>query len=222
MNATPNHAPPRTGDEPSSTVAERGVLTRFYTRSVKQIFLILVLSALTFSCASARDTDEFALSCSRVLRALRNADWTAFRAESADEIVFERLERIYLQQLPPATAKALVGPPGWISNNYLDDGGTEPTASNDQNVLISHRVAMIAQPTQDERRAFTTFCDFVRETYGWHNPPVRQARNLHGEEVKSLFGPAIEGKVASNFKWRVQLELISGHWRVRKLISTSH
>ena len=38
----------------------------------------------------------------------------------------------------------------------------------------------------------------------------------------SLFGPAIEGKVASNFKWWVQLELVGDRWRVRKLITEAH
>jgi len=87
---------------------------------------------------------------------------------------------------------------------------------------VTHGVLMNREPTKDERRAFHQFCSFVRDSYAHESAWVDQGRNLRGGEVKSLFGPAIEGKGASNFKWRVQFEEIDGRWRVRKLITEAH
>jgi hypothetical protein len=99
---------------------------------------------------------------------------------------------------------------------------TQPEDANDRDLLATHGVLMNRNPTEDERRAFHQFCECVRDSYARETPAIDWGRNVRGGEVRSLFGPAIEGKVASNFCWRVQLEEIGGHWKVRKLITEAH
>jgi hypothetical protein len=69
--------------------------------------------------------------------------------------------------------------------------------------------------------AFGRFCSYVRDSYSDYHG-AEQGRNMQCWEVHSMFGPAIEGKVASSTKWRVQLELVDSVWRARKLIVEAH
>ena len=141
--------------------------------------------------------DDFSAACRRVVRALRAADWESFRKVAADEIVFERIERIYLQEFSPEAAKLLTGP-GWINDDYLRGKETEPANGNDRDEVIFHRVSMTGMPSADELRAFRSYSEFVRKAYF-----VRQGRNLHAEEVQSLWGPAIEVERSRAIsKWR--------------------
>ena len=194
----------------------RGMIS---SMTMTMVFLVFVAMG---HCRAMANDDEFAETCARILDALRAENWTAFRKECADEIVLERIQRIYLQSLSAKETKELFREPYWINGDYRNGRETKPEDDNDRDLMVTHGVLMSRKPTEDERRAFHEFCRFVRDSYDRESTTVDWGRNIRGDEVKSLFGPAIEGKVASNFKWRVQLEEIDGHWKVRKLITEVH
>lgn len=173
-------------------------------------------------CRAAANDDAFAETCARILGALRGENWTAFRRECADKIVLEKIQRIYLQTMSPKETQELFQEPDWINSAPRNGPVTQSEDANDRDLLVTHGMLMDRKPTADERRAFRQFCGFVRDSYGRENTAIDWGRNVRGSEVKSLFGPAIEGKVASSFYWRVQLEEIDGRWKVRKLITERH
>jgi hypothetical protein len=184
--------------------------------------IALVAICFPFSVTAAAGDDQFAETCGRVIDALRAEDWATLQKECAEEIVFERIQRIYTQRFTAQESKAIFGPPDWISDDSRNAPATQPEDANDRDVVVTHCVTMSNQPSEDERHAFHKFCEFVRDSHDRGTPTIEWGKSLRGEEVKTLFGPAIEGKVASNFHWRVQLEEIDGHWRVRKLITEVH
>ncbi|MEP6668604.1 MAG: hypothetical protein ABJF10_05590 [Chthoniobacter sp.] len=190
--------------------------------TLQRLLRLFVIVAVMAGPLAARADDSFAKSCARVVTVLRAGNWDALQKECAEEIVFERIQRIYLQDLTASESKRIFGPPGWISDDGRNAPATQPEDANDRDVLVTHGVLMKQKPSADEWNAFHAFCGYVRDSYDRGTPAVEWGRNARGEEVKSLFGPAIEGKVASNFWWRVQLEQIGGHWRVRKLITEMH
>lgn len=184
--------------------------------------LIAFVGIFCMSFAAHADDDEFAATCGRILDALRIEDWAAFKKECAEEIVFERIQRIYLQGFTANESRAVFGAPDWINNDTRNAPATQPGEANDSDVGVTHCVTMNNEPSKDESRAFHRFCEYVRDSYNRESAAIDWGKNVRGQEVKTLFGPAIEGKVASNFYWRVQLEEIGGHWRVRKLITEMH
>jgi hypothetical protein len=186
------------------------------------ILFVMLLGGLVFCMAPQARADQFTTTCSKILSALRDGSWDRFESQSADPIVFEQVIRVYLQQLPGNLPKRLTGSSDFINDDYLDGIQTEPAdESNDRDILVTHIIPLNRKLSPDEQRAFKLFCSYVRDSYsGYHG--AEQSRNMQGWEVHSLFGPAIEGKVASNLKWRVQLELVNGVWRARKLIVEAH
>lgn len=199
-----------------------------FTASItrKTIFLrcmrLFAFAVTMFTRFMAHADDQFADTCGRILEAFRAKNWAAFQLECAEEIVFERVQRIYTQNFSTGESKKIFGPPDWISNDVRNAPATRPEEANDRDVVVIHHVKTTRKLSGDERRAFQKFCDFVRDSYARESAAIEWGKNVRGGEVESLFGPAIEGKVASNFHWRVQLEEIDGRWRVRKLITEVH
>ena len=198
-----------------------------FRRALSLILFAMLIGGLLSCVAPEARADQFATTCSQILSALRDGSWDRFKSQCADPIVFEEVDRVYLHELPAGLPKTLAGSSDFINDDYLDGNQTEPLHysnnrdANDRDILISHIIPLNRKLSSDEKRAFKLFCSYVRDSYSDYHGSA-QDLNMQGWEVHSLFGPAIEGKVASNLKWRVELELVDGVWRARKLIVEAH
>jgi hypothetical protein len=192
------------------------------TLFMKLHLLILLSIAFVSGSFAASTEDDFTSTCSRVIRSLRDSDWKGFKNESADVVLLEMMSRFSLRDphLTPKAARWFVSP-GRINCDYRDDAKTLPD-TNDRYILITHSVSMTAETSPEERKAFANFCKFVRQTSSTYS--LHKSLNIEDSkpDMRLLFGPAITGKICAGSYWGIQMELISGHWRVRKLITQDH
>jgi|GEM_PF-5832596 len=181
----------------------------------------MILAALSLAVAFNRPALEnrtsFDAACRRVLHALYKQDWRALVRDSDDQIGFDQYVRIYLFPNGERTTKYdEVVVDALFSRKAIDTDIPPPAA------LTTALVDTTRPLSRSAREAFREFCGYVRTSVD--TPPFTPQWGLHeaGAEQETLYGPAIYGKVASNFYWRVEMHRNTGRWRASRLIIEMH
>jgi hypothetical protein len=185
------------------------------------LLLYLFVIVLNVPCCSATpnksDVRQFTTVAHAVIRSLRHDNWLELKPYCATQVVIEEQFRVYRNGQSGQTLLKVFPADIFSQTDILGDGDNEVELYAHESLVVN-----VAKPLGAGRAAFGGFCSAVAASYTWDVPPVEIGLNVHSYENDTQFGPAIYGKVASNYKWRVSFERIGGRWRVRRLSLEGH
>jgi hypothetical protein len=155
---------------------------------------------------------SFAQVVQKTRFSLEKSNSTVFRGLFAKHVVLISIVGVHPLDLTSADARNLFG------NLLLHDrhaGGS----------TVSYYVqsACILDTAHQDSKIVTSFYNIISHAARSRKTSITTGQNLEGQELAMnyLFGPAVEGEVNADTKWRIGYEDIAREWKIRYLIIAS-
>jgi len=184
--------------------------------SLLSAFFVFV--GIAFGCVNGVADNEKAMDAtmpvSQITNAIRAANWIQLQPYCLRRLMLVQYVRVNAADTNLPDARHLF-PATMFIDGHSFGADVEGYASEYQ--IIDTR-SPLHGPAQ---KAFFLFCGYVKGSFA-HNSPWVKSGHVTDDEIDAMSGPAIEGKIASNERWRIELVRVAGAWKISRLIVTAH
>jgi hypothetical protein len=140
-----------------------------------------------------------------VLSALESEDWKAFAHLCTPELTIATFVRMYRDPSRHELDALLF--------DFKDGGDVS------QSIVRMVEVDTKTPLSKSHRTLFLRFCRFAKKSLAFPNRAwISSGGDLETPEIPMRRGPAIDGKIASNAYWRIEMEQHASRWLIVRMI----
>ncbi|MEQ1934989.1 MAG: hypothetical protein ABL962_14110 [Fimbriimonadaceae bacterium] len=179
---------------------------------MNRLLLPIAMLAATASSPISSTPEPLKVVTTRVLGALRTANWRALRQDGAAVIVIEEqwagYDDYFVKAHQGMTGE--LGESGGKTINYTTHLKNSPNLSKSQASVFRKFCAQV----QDSWEGYHTHGS------GWYD--LNESADVVGLDSGFAFAPCAFGRIASNLDWAVEFVQVKGVWKVRRLVLSGH